>query len=95
MAAVEVPGHISIVTAALVLDVRPDLAAGREPMTKILAAARSVRPNGDLVVLVPFEPIPLYSVLARLGFSHAAQPIGALGYRVTFRRDGAEEGLPR
>lgn len=71
------------------LDVRPDLAAGREPISRILEAARRVPPGGSLVVLAPFEPEPLYSVLGRQGFVHRAEDLGDEGFRVTFSRGGA------
>ncbi len=34
----------------------------------------------------PFEPFPLYGVLAKLGFSSASENLGAEGFRVTFHR---------
>jgi uncharacterized protein DUF2249 len=71
------------------LDVRPDLARGQEPFSKIMTAARAIEPGGRLVVLVPFEPVPLYGVLAKMGFSNATEALGAEGFRVTFRRQGA------
>lgn len=69
-----------------VLDVRPDLARGQEPFSKIMSAARAIEPGGRLVLLAPFEPAPLYGVLAKLGFTSVAEPLGAEGYRVTFLR---------
>ena len=70
----------------VILDVRPDLARGEEPITKILTAARAIRPGGRLVVQAPFEPFPLFGVLAKLGFTSASENLGAEGFRVTFHR---------
>ncbi len=51
-----------------------------------MSAARAIEPGGRLVVLAPFEPVPLYGVLARMGFSNETEALGAEGFRVTFRR---------
>jgi hypothetical protein len=72
--------------APVLLDVRADIAAGREPFSKIMAAAREVGPGGELVILAPFEPEPLYPVLGRMGFSYATLYEGEAGYRVVFTR---------
>ena len=73
------------------LDVRPDLAAGREPLSRIIAAARALSPGAALVVDAPFEPEPLYHVLERMGFAHATQPLDTGdGFRVTFTRRPGE-----
>ncbi|HSB64149.1 MAG TPA: DUF2249 domain-containing protein [Thermoanaerobaculia bacterium] len=70
----------------VLLDVRPDLARGEEPLTKILTAARVIHPGGRLVVQAPFEPVPLFGVLAKLGFVSESENLGAEGFRVTFHR---------
>jgi hypothetical protein len=72
----------------VILDVRPDLARGQEPLTKIMAAARGIQPGGRLVVQAPFEPFPLYGVLAKLGFVSQSENLGEEGIRVTFQREG-------
>ena len=70
------------------LDVRPDLAAGREPFSRIMEAAHAIPPGGILVLLAPFEPEPLYSVLGRQGFSHQTDDLADEGFRITFHRTG-------
>ena len=69
------------------LDVRPILASGGEPLSKILAAAEPIPIGGSLVILAPFEPFPLYGVLRQMGFSHesSAEPDGSC--RIRFTRD--------
>jgi hypothetical protein len=69
-----------------VLDVRPDLARGEEPFSKIMSAARAVPPGGRLVLQAPFEPFPLFGVLAKLGFTSRSEHLGAEGFRITFLR---------
>ena len=67
------------------LDVRPMLAAGEEPFDAILTAAQAVERGKVLELTAPFEPVPLYGVLGRLGFAYAAeaQPDGAFVVRFT------------
>jgi len=73
-------------SSAPVLDVRPDLAAGREPISRILEAARRVPPGGTFVLLAPFEPEPLYAMLGRQGFAYRTEDLGDEGFRVVFSR---------
>ncbi len=70
-----------------VLDVRPDLAAGQEPFTRILRTAEDTPAGGSFVLLAPFEPVPLYSVLEKLGYTYESRAVAGEGYRVVFRRD--------
>jgi len=72
-----------------VLDVRPDIARGEEPLSKILTAARGIEPGGQLVVQAPFVPLPLFGVLAKLGFENETENLGPEGFRITFRRTAA------
>ncbi len=67
------------------LDVRPMLAAGEEPFDAILAAAQGMGAGRVLELTAPFEPVPLYGVLGRLGFAHATEekPDGAFVVRFT------------
>jgi hypothetical protein len=69
-----------------VIDVRPILQAGGEPLDAILAAAEGLSNGGTLVVLAPFEPAPLYGVMRQMGFSHDAEPCEGGGWRVVFTR---------
>jgi hypothetical protein len=52
-----------------VLDARPLLAAGQDPLASILLALRSLPPGGQLTVMAPFEPVPLVGLLARQGWA--------------------------
>lgn len=60
------------------LDVREPLRRGGEPLPHILKAIGSLAPGQPLLLIAPFEPLPLYAVLARKGFTHTAicQPAG-------------------
>lgn len=67
------------------LDARDDLRRGREPMTRILAAARSLEPGQSLRLRATFEPIPLFKVLASMGLDHEAHRLAEGDWQVTFR----------
>lgn len=73
----------------IVLDVRPDLRAGQDPLGKILAASESVKENQRLVILVGFEPAPLYGVLKNRGFSYMSERAADGAWKVTFRRSAS------
>jgi uncharacterized protein (DUF2249 family) len=59
--------------AEVLLDVRDDIRSGREPFGRIMAAVRGLGPDQVLLLRVPFEPVPLYRVLGRQGFSHRTE----------------------
>lgn len=75
------------------LDVRPDLRAGREPLRIILDAVKAL-PAGNIFRLrATFEPVPLFAVLGRQGFSYFSEELAADDWRVWFFRDAA--GAPK
>ena len=73
------------------LDVREDIRGGREPFGKIMQAVGALKPDQDFLLIAPFEPKPLYSVLALQGFSHEAKPAPGGDWEVRFTRSGAKE----
>ena len=90
--------HVSVnknpAAAPLLLDIRPIFAAGASPCSAIDDAVASLRPGQSLVLMAPFEPLPLFTKLAAQGFSHAseAQPDGS--WRIEFGRTGAAGAAP-
>ncbi|MDE2150558.1 MAG: DUF2249 domain-containing protein [Gammaproteobacteria bacterium] len=68
----------------LTLDVREELRRGGEPLARILHAVGQLKPGQALRLLVTFEPLPLYAVLGRKGFSHQAHKIGTSDWEVLF-----------
>lgn len=68
------------------VDVREDIRAGREPFSRIMAAAAQVGTAGELVLTAPFEPVPLYNVLAAQGFTHLARELGGGDWEIRFVR---------
>ena len=67
-----------------ILDVRPDLESGGEPFVHIMEAAAAINPGGTLVIIAPFEPVPLYDVLGAQGFSHDTTRIAVDEWVVRF-----------
>jgi uncharacterized protein (DUF2249 family) len=76
------------------LDVREDIRAGREPFVRIMNAVKALTPEEVLVVRAPFEPCPLYEVLARRGYAHWTESHGPDDWSVWFYRDAAKRAAP-
>jgi uncharacterized protein (DUF2249 family) len=72
--------------ANTVLDVRPELEQGGEPFVRIMEAAYAIKPGGTLVIIAPFEPVPLYDVLEARGFSHETEKVAVDEWMVQFTR---------
>ncbi len=53
-----------------VLDVRPFLAKGQEPFPHIMAAVDKLAKGESLVILAPFEPVPLVKLMKEKGYEH-------------------------
>jgi uncharacterized protein (DUF2249 family) len=76
------------------VDVREDLRAGREPFSRIMAAVNALGAAQVLRVRAIFEPVPLFSALAKRGFTHASQQDGPDDWSVWFWRADAEAAAP-
>ena len=66
--------------SATVLDVRE---IDGEPFGEIVAALNRLDPDGTLVLVNSFEPVPLYDVLADRGFDHETERIDDDEWHVT------------
>lgn len=77
----------------ITLDVREDIRAGREPFSKIMAVVARLQANEKLLLVAPFEPEPLYHVLAKLGFRPDAEQTAAGDWQVLFTRS-EEKSVP-
>lgn len=78
--------------AQTLLDVRPELAQGGDPLVHILESSVVIKPGGTLVIVAPFEPAPLYDVLGERGFTHRTEQVTAGEWVVQFTRTGSAEG---
>jgi uncharacterized protein (DUF2249 family) len=73
----------------VVLDVREDIQKGREPFSKIMQTVAGLRTDQKLLLIAPFQPVPLFGVMANQGFSHRAKPTAAGDWEVLFTRSSA------
>lgn len=80
--------------APLVVDTRPVFSRGGTPCSVIDDAVRELKPGQPLVLLVPFEPVPLYAKLGNLGFEHSAQELPDGVWRAEFRRTADAPAVP-
>jgi uncharacterized protein (DUF2249 family) len=96
------PGVLELVPESrrVHLDVRADIQRGEEPFVRIMTAVKSLAPDQILVLRAPFEPIPLYDVLAKRRFAHWTECGQPDDWSVWFFRQpdgpvpGAEECAP-
>lgn len=88
----ERPGWADTAPVAAELDARPLLARGEEPFKAIMSAAREVPAGSVLLLIVGFEPLPLYDALAKQGFSHWGSQRGPDHWEVRFHRDPERTG---
>lgn len=70
----------------VIVDVREELRAGKEPFQKIMAAATGVPVGGKLVLYATFKPVPLIAVLKSQGFEGEPTKIDGGDWRVDFER---------
>jgi TusA-related sulfurtransferase len=55
------------------LDVREDIATGKDPFSKIMRAVRELKEGEVLKVITNFFPAPLVQILKQKGFAHASE----------------------
>lgn len=82
------PPHLATLPAWRIvdLDVRPELERGEEPFSRIMAARRALPDGAVLRLRAIFEPVPLYAVLGRQGFSHWTERLDEDDWRIWFYR---------
>jgi uncharacterized protein (DUF2249 family) len=68
------------------LDVREDIARGEEPLARIMRAVKALAADQVLVLRAPFEPLPLYDLLARRGLAHWTERRADDDWQVWFYR---------
>ena len=78
----------------LVVDTRPIFARGETPCQVIEDAAAKTILGQTFVLLVPFEPVPLYTKLANDGFTHQAAKQEDGSFKVEFKRVSPGSGKP-
>jgi uncharacterized protein (DUF2249 family) len=78
----------------ITLDVREEIRNGREPFGKIMQTVAGMKDNEQLRLIAPFEPAPLYAVLAQRGYSHRSKPTPAGDFEVLFARGSTDPDEP-
>lgn len=80
--------------APRVLDVRSIVRQGGSPCEAVNGAIAGLKPGQELVLMAPFEPRPLYAVMARSGYGYESQRLAEGSWRVRFFSLG-ETSRPR
>lgn len=88
------PGQPDEERRSVVVDVRADQRRHKEPFQRIMAAVEALGAAEELVVINTFEPVPLYTVLGRRGFQHAATQVGPEEWHVRFWRGADGTVIP-
>ncbi len=74
---------------SVVVDVRADQRRNKEPFDRIMAAVNALGPEEDLIVVNTFDPVPLYTVLGRRGFTHVTTQLGPEEWHIRFQHAAA------
>lgn len=79
------------------LDVRPIVASGVDPLSKIMEKVRTLSVGDRFILDAPFDPRPLKGVLKGMGFENFTEQCAAEHWRIYFRRKhdaGNQMGAP-
>jgi uncharacterized protein (DUF2249 family) len=72
------------------LDVREDIRNGREPFARIMQTVAGLKDDDQLLLIAPFEPAPLFAVLAQRGYSHQSKLTPEGDFEALFTRGSAD-----
>jgi uncharacterized protein (DUF2249 family) len=81
-------------TKTTTLDVRQDIRSGRQPLGKIRDALNGLRPDENLRLLAPFEPVPLFVLAAAKGFEYLATQLPDGDWEVIFSLASETGSIP-
>lgn len=79
-------GHDMTGNEIVTLDVRQEIAQGREPFGRIMSVVGQLRNEQTLKLIAPFQPVPLFHVLEAQGFSHQVRETSSGDWEVLFSR---------
>jgi uncharacterized protein (DUF2249 family) len=71
--------------SVLELDIRPLVAAQQPPIAAILEAVSRLAPGQALRLIAPFQPLPLYQLLAQQGLKPSAHVRDDGAWEIMFR----------
>jgi uncharacterized protein (DUF2249 family) len=83
-----------MIKRTVTLDVREDIRNGREPFGKIMQTVAGLKDDEQLRLIAPFEPAPLYAVLAQRGYAHQSKPTPEGDFEVLFTLGSADSASP-
>lgn len=84
------PGDIAA-DALEILDVRPVIASGEDPLQLILKRVESLPEGHALQIINSFEPVPLLKLLQKKGFETHSEQVADNLYHATFRKKADAE----
>jgi uncharacterized protein (DUF2249 family) len=90
---VPLPARRPIDVKEVVLDLRDDMRAGREPFPRIMTAVRELADDQVLRLRTIFEPVPLFAVLAKRGFLYESRQDAPEDWSAWFWRGAAESAV--
>ena len=70
----------------ITVDVRDDIRRGCEPFSRIINAAAVLQAGERLLLIAPFEPVPLFGLMAKQGFVHQGQATPSGEWEILFTR---------
>jgi uncharacterized protein (DUF2249 family) len=74
-----------------ILDVRDDIRNGQEPFSRIMSTVAQLPVDASLLLIAPFQPVPLFPVMARKGFAHSLRQNASGDWEVLFTRQNSPE----
>lgn len=88
----QIPSVLADSNEPLVLDTRPIFQRGETPCHTIDESIAALRPGQDFILMVPFEPVPLYAKLKNLGFSARTTRLDDGAWQIEFKKTGQGTG---
>lgn len=76
------------------VDVRQTIQSGQDPFSLIMRAVSQLSERDSLLLLAPFEPEPLYEVMALRGFDYTATPRANGDWEILFSPGGKRAAGP-
>lgn len=78
---------LSMNTNTVTVDVRDDIRTGHEPFSKIMKAVAALQPEEQLLLIAPFEPVPLIHAMRKQGFTSTGQQTASGDWESLFTRE--------
>lgn len=66
------------------VDVREHIEAGRDPFSVIMGAVSRLNAGDQLLLIAPFEPTPLFGLMASRGFDYKGKELPDGSWEILF-----------